>query len=303
MNSEIEQMRAVIDALPDPVFILTESGRYAGIVGGRDSRYYHDGSALVGKTLFDVLPQEKADWFLNQISLAINENCLQTVEYGLGGEDVDGLDTDSGPAGTLWFEGRIQPLTSTYEGERAVVWVARNITHRYDLEIQLRRLSELDELTGIYNRRKFLSELKLRFNELKRYKTTTSILMIDIDHFKNINDRFGHLTGDDVIRDVVNTCQKQLRDTDHLARFGGEEFVCLMPHTSIDEAEKFANRLRESVMNQVILPDNETNLTISIGVSQLYETDHNEEDAIRRADNALYIAKDKGRNQVVVDQN
>lgn len=82
MDIEIEQLQAIIDALPDLVFILTETGRYAGIVGGRDPRYYLDGSSLVDHTLFDVQPKEKAEWFLKQIHHAIQEQCLQTIEYG-----------------------------------------------------------------------------------------------------------------------------------------------------------------------------------------------------------------------------
>ena len=115
MNFKIEQMQAVIEALPDPVFILTKSKRYADILGGSDSRFYHDGSVLVGKLLSEVLPKDKASWFLEQVLHALETTRLHTVEYALGGEEDDGLDNSRGPTGMLWFEGRIQPLDSTYK--------------------------------------------------------------------------------------------------------------------------------------------------------------------------------------------
>lgn len=301
LSPEIEQMLAVIDALPDPVFILTESGRYAGIVGGKDTRFYHDGSGLVGHTLHEVLPKDKADWFLKRIRHALDEQGLQTVEYALGGEEVDGLDTEQGPAGMLWFEGRIQPLSSLYEGERAVVWVARNITQRYQLESRLRDLSEHDELTGIDNRRKLISELKNRFNEYQRYEISTSLLMIDIDHFKMINDEFGHLVGDDILIQVAKVSKLQLRDSDHLARFGGEEFAAILPQASLADAELVAERLRTCIPQLVKHPaGNKANVTVSIGISQLEKDDENEDSIIRRADEALYRAKRAGRDCVVI---
>ncbi|MDX1812657.1 MAG: diguanylate cyclase [Gammaproteobacteria bacterium] len=302
MNIETEQMLAVIDALPDPVFILTENGRYAGIVGGRDSRYYHDGSVLVGKSLFDVLPEDKAKWFLEQIRSTIKANQLHTVEYALGGHDVEGLDVESGPAGVLWFEGRIQPLNSLYDNERAVVWVARNITERYTLETKLRHLSELDALTGAYNRRRFLFDLKERFAELKRYNSPTALLMIDIDHFKQVNDQFGHLNGDIILNKVAQICMHELREIDHFARFGGEEFAAILPHTHMDEAKQIAERLRKSIDRKIELSDlQSTTITASIGVSEMFESDTREDDVIRRADEALYRAKRQGRNRVISD--
>lgn len=300
MNAETEQMLAVIEALPDPVFVLTESGRYAGIAGGTDSRFYHDGSVLVGKYLSEILPKDKADWFLEQIHYALQSERLHTVEYALGGEDVDGLDEASGPAGILWFEGRIQPLKSTYDGERAVVWVARNITQRYLLENQLRELSEQDELTGVYNRRRFMNELQSRYEEHKRYRTSTSVLMLDIDHFKAINDLYGHQSGDDALIKVARTCQSVLRKNDLLARFGGEEFIFLLPQTKIDEAMTMANRISDAI--NLITTASSHSVTVSIGVAEILDSDERHEDVISRADQALYQAKHDGRNRITATE-
>ena len=303
-TSEFEQMLAVIDALPDPVFILTETGRYAGIVGGKDSRFYHDGSVLVGQLLHAVLPQDKADWFLAQIHETLTSNCLRTVEYSLGGEEVDGLDTEQGPAGMLWFEGRVQPLASLYDGERAVVWVARNITERYKLENKLRDLSELDELTSLYNRRKLLEYLKQCFQDFQQNQRQASLLMIDIDNFKNINDNFGHLSGDETLVHIARTCQEMLRGSDMLARYGGDEFAAILPNSSLQAAEQVAKRILHNIAQDLQLPiEDVSGITVSIGVCGFHSTDINEEAILRRTDDALYRAKRAGRDQVISCEN
>ncbi|MBD3670643.1 MAG: diguanylate cyclase [Gammaproteobacteria bacterium] len=299
-NEEYEQLLAVVDALPDPVFILTESGRYAGIAGGKDTRFYHDGSHLVGHTLNEMLPASKAEWFLQQIQLTLEEACLRTVEYTLGGEEVEGLDTDKGPAGMLWFEGRIQPLKSLYDNERAVVWVARNITERYELENKLRDLSEIDELTSVYNRRKILGVLESCYKEFRHNQTPTSLMMIDLDNFKNINDHFGHIAGDKILVYVARQFESVLRDTDLIARYGGDEFVVLLPNSSLEQSMNIAERLRESIsINQDTPVEDVSGISISIGLSEFQDTDANEDSLLKRADEALYKAKHTGKDRVI----
>lgn len=298
---EIEQHKAILEALPDPVFILTESGQYADIVGGSSEALYHDGRSLIGKNLKDVLEPKQVRWFLEQIQTAIVRQELITVEYGLAGDDVEGLTATEGPNGIIWFEGRVQPIASPINGERAVVWVARNITERYQLETRLRRLTETDELTGLFNRRKILAELELRFKEHKRYQTHTSFLILDLDHFKRVNDKFGHLSGDQVIREVVWACQDCLRETDLFARLGGEEFAILMPNTDLVETMPLAERLRKAVASCEFsfLPE-PWPISISIGISNFCASDERKESVIARADKALYRAKEDGRDCVRV---
>ena len=299
MNLDLELLREIVAALPDPVFVLTESGRYAAIVGGSDPEYYHDGSGLIGLRLHDVLPPEKADWFLTQIQSALQDNRLCVVEYGLAGADVDGLDAEGGPAGELWFEGRIQPLSPLVDGERAVVWVARNITRRHRLESELRLRSETDELTGAPNRRRLLAELRERFQEFHRYGHPVSVLMLDIDNFKRLNDRYGHVVGDRVLCELTRLCTEHLRSVDTLARFGGEEFAVLLPNTTVGEACRLADRLRQSIAESPMALDAETgSVTVSVGVSAVRAADPEVESVIKRADDALYAAKRAGRNRI-----
>lgn len=296
MTDHFDLLVDMLTALPDPVFVLTESGRYAALIGGQDRQHYHNGTHLVDFTLYDALPVAKADWFLDQINITLVQNQLRIVEYGLAGSDVDGVNSQCGPEGEIWFEGRIQPLPMLVKGERAVVWVACNITRRHQLEAKLQRLSETDELTGAYNRRKLLDTLSLLLHFYKTRKTPAVVVLMDVDHFKSINDRFGHLDGDKVLRGIAKHAIAQLREGDLFARFGGEEFALLLPNTSLDSAEIIADRLRSSIAEGVFLPGENLTVTVSLGLSLIQAKDHSIESILHRADDALYKAKHNGRN-------
>lgn len=301
MDFENQLLRAMVRALPDPVFVITESGQYMEMAGGKDPAYYHDGSFLKGLSLHDVLPEDKAGWFLEQIKKTLERGRLQTVKYSLAGNDVKGLETAPGPDGVIRFEGRIQPLPMTLWGERAVVWAARNITHQYELETRLQQLSETDSLTGIFNRRKFLDQLGRRFREFKRYARPAALVIFDIDYFKRINDGFGHSTGDEVLCRLTGNCSAQLRQADSLYRIGGEEFAVLLPETDAEDACRQAERLRKvSEQLEVQSGKGAAKITISVGVSEFLGMDASIEDLMKRADAALYEAKRNGRNCVMV---
>jgi len=297
----MQELSAIVAALPDPVFVLTRSGRYAAILGGTDSRYYHDGSSLVGRSLFDVLDAGKARWFCEQIGIALSQRRLHVVEYSLGGPDVEGLQ-DDGPSGQIWFEGRVQALELPFDGEEAVLWVASNITARHQMALQLRQLSETDELSGLANRRKLMRMLAERFEEHARYGTPCAVLSFDIDHFKSINDVLGHEAGDRAIARAASVCLAALRSNDLAARLGGDEFVVLMPHTSLAMAEQTARRLATEISEALMdLRVGERPVTISAGVSELRAGDNSIDAVLKRADQALYRAKSAGRNRVEAD--
>jgi len=295
MPLSTEQLPALLDALPDPLFVLSESGRYLGVYGGSDTGFYHDGRHLVGQTLQAIMPAEKAAAILEQIATSLEEGRLLKVEYPLAASEVKGLEEADGPDDIIWFEGHVQPFPGRIDGERAVIWIARNISERRALEQKLREASLMDPLTHTFNRRKLIEELGRRFEERRRYGEPSAVLMLDVDHFKQINDRHGHSMGDEVLRALAETCRGQLRAGDLLTRFGGEEFVILLPHVEAPRAQEIAERLREEVARS------EPRITVSIGVSEIREGDPHFEAALKRADDALYEAKRAGRNRVVVN--
>ncbi|EDP74082.1 GGDEF domain-containing protein [Hydrogenivirga sp. 128-5-R1-1] len=165
-----------------------------------------------------------------------------------------------------------------------------------DLE-KFRYLSETDRLTGLYNKGKFNEVLQREIQRAKRYKRPLSLIIFDIDHFKKINDTYGHKVGDEVLKALAKLIKKNIRKTDFAARWGGEEFVILAPETNVEGAKKLAEKLRQAVETYKFPTVGK--VTISLGVAQL-EPDEKPEDFIVRADMALYKAKEGGRNRVEI---
>jgi diguanylate cyclase (GGDEF)-like protein/PAS domain S-box-containing protein len=164
---------------------------------------------------------------------------------------------------------------------------------------QTQQMALTDTLTGIYNRRYFYELAQKEFVRSKRYQDPLSVIMIDLDHFKNINDKFGHLAGDQILVQFVERIQSELRETDIFGRFGGEEFIVLLPETNLGDATQVAERLREVTGNYpFLLVTSQTFMTISLGVSCFKFTTVSLDQLIDESDKALYEAKQLGRNRV-----
>ena len=169
---------------------------------------------------------------------------------------------------------------------------------RYRLEQQLKQLSDTDPLSGVANRRYFIRVLEQETSRAQRLAQPLSLLVLDIDHFKRINDAYGHPVGDRVIRRFAELCTKGLRDIDVVARVGGEEFAILLIGTALGPALEVAERIRAlAAASAVHAADSAVSFAVSIGVAQLH-ADENGVDLFGRADVALYAAKRGGRNRV-----
>jgi diguanylate cyclase (GGDEF)-like protein len=181
-----------------------------------------------------------------------------------------------------------------------VVMVAINdISARKKMEEELQRLATTDTLTGILNRRQFFVLGEQEVERSRRYSRELALLLYDIDHFKKVNDTFGHQAGDIVLRELAKLVHAQLRKNDLEGRVGGEEFAILLPETSISEAVVLAERIRE-IIESVAINIGETSLhiTASFGVASVEEADISLDSVYKRADSALYEAKNAGRNCV-----
>ncbi|ACK65209.1 response regulator receiver modulated diguanylate cyclase [Rippkaea orientalis PCC 8801] len=164
----------------------------------------------------------------------------------------------------------------------------------------MKKLADTDELTGIANRRCLLEFAQREFQRSLRYGTPFCLLMIDVDHFKNINDKYGHPNGDKAIQWVVEIIKLGLREVDFFGRFGGEEFIVVLPQTALGGALEVAERIREAIASQPLTLEQDTvTLTASIGVATYTGEDKTVVGMIQRADKSLYQAKAKGRNQVI----
>lgn len=296
----LEQMGLVLAALPDPAFVFSRSGKYIGVFGGRDTRYYHDGTGLVGLYISDLIKAEQANWFLQQIELALESRNLRIVEYELSNKDVKGL-ADEGPKEAIWFEGRIQSLDFLVAGEEVVLWVASNISERYTLERRLRELSETDQLTGLFNRRKLEYDLRSHYESYVRHAVPTSLCMFDLDNLKKINDTQGHHAGDEIIQAVAHVCLTELQEKGTACRFGGDEFVVTLPHMGREESVQWAEHLRDCIKQGLSrFTVGTIRVTASLGVTTMMPDDASYEDALRRVDHALYEAKGLGKDRIVV---
>jgi len=164
---------------------------------------------------------------------------------------------------------------------------------------ELERLANLDSLTGLHNRRAILHRLDEEIKQVRRYKGELSLTMLDIDHFKKVNDQYGHLTGDEVLENVAALMQQNVRNTDTVGRYGGEEFIVVLPKTDLSSAGIMAERLRKAI-EAAEMRDSEGNtfgITVSQGLSS-YKPGEDELALISHADDALYRAKQNGRNRV-----
>lgn len=164
---------------------------------------------------------------------------------------------------------------------------------------KLMQMAITDELTGLANRRYFMDRLNSEYDRTKRYESKFSLLMIDIDHFKKINDNYGHKAGDLVLIETALKMKKSLRTSDIIGRVGGEEFSVLLPETEIKAALHIAERIRARVSESVVIFDSEElSVTVSIGATQSSPGDLTIDDIFIRADTAMYNAKNEGRNRV-----
>lgn len=168
---------------------------------------------------------------------------------------------------------------------------------------QIQTLATLDALTGLLNRRRLTERMEEAYLKARRYKHPAGVIMIDVDHFKQINDTCGHETGDHALRAVADVLAAKVRDCDTVGRFGGEEFLVLLPETDLEGARALAERLREAVEAQEIRTPNGQilRMTASFGVTAIHPGDSGHEAVLRRADRALYRSKEDGRNRVSVE--
>lgn len=176
-----------------------------------------------------------------------------------------------------------------------------DITERKYLEMELIRQARTDYLTGMDNRGYFMKQAEMEFASAQRYRNPLTLLMLDVDMFKNINDAYGHKAGDAALQQLAKVCRETLREVDIMGRLGGEEFAILLPHTACEPAFEAAERLRLALANtRINLEDEQISFTVSIGLANLETRDTKIDNLLHRADQALYLAKRSGRNQVCI---
>jgi diguanylate cyclase (GGDEF)-like protein/PAS domain S-box-containing protein len=183
-------------------------------------------------------------------------------------------------------------------GEDLILTNVVDVSERYRYERQLAFLAEHDPLTGLANRRRFDQELARHIDDCHRYGPRGAVLMLDLDHFKEVNDTLGHAVGDELLVDVARVLLQRMRSTDLVARLGGDEFAVLLPHADRKSAELVASSLVETLRDEVSgLEDTRSGVTASIGGVIVEEVHRSASDVLSAADAAMYVAKHSGRSR------
>lgn len=196
----------------------------------------------------------------------------------------------------FYEEETITPIMDENNQVQHFVATSHDITERFQMEKELNRLATMDALTSIYNRYKISEELEIEIARVNRYEGVFSLLMLDIDYFKNINDTYGHDVGDSVLIELCGVVSKLIRESDRFGRWGGEEFMLISPHIQKDAVISLANKIKEAIATHIFKDLKQ--VTISIGVTHFHKGE-TKEDILKRVDDLLYEAKDAGRNTVV----
>ncbi len=297
--------QVILDTLPDHVFILDSNCRFIESFGGTYHSSNFNAKSYTNLHLNDVFSSSKAFELIAHIHEVIRDNKTKVVKYNIALQDhlllpIQELEALENPEES-WFEAIIKPIEKYNSGKDLVICSVRDITKTHLLEQRLKYLSETDELTGVLNRRAFLSKFDNCIISHTTNSKTLSCLMIDIDYFKEINDQVGHFSGDQVISHIARICQDCIGDGDFIGRLGGEEFAVILENTSAIQAYKVSERIRQSIQQTTCIVDGiEITTTVSIGVAELNMQRSKAKELLIDADKAMYYSKESGRNQVTL---
>ncbi len=198
-----------------------------------------------------------------------------------------------------WLDMNIVPLHDEKGNVQYFASIERDVSRYKKMERQLANMALFDSLTGALSRAAFMQHAEKEFSRAKRYHRPLSVMMIDIDHFKRVNDQYGHAAGDHVLQIFVEAIEEEIRNTDVLGRVGGEEFTLLLADTPMQAASYLAERVRERISKYPYIAGTHlVDVTASLGVAVLTEDDEHFKEMLHRADKALYKAKHAGRNRV-----
>ncbi|WNO09428.1 diguanylate cyclase [Teredinibacter sp. KSP-S5-2] len=265
---------------------------------------------VLGENLFELFPELPESWFRRKVQsiYVLHNSAFTTWEQRPYLFRFKNYRPITGQADFMYQNSTIIPLSdSTGKVDHIcmiiydVTEVAVNKLQLQSANEQLHHMSRTDGLTGLLNRKTWEQELDHQYKRFQRHQHTTSMLMFDIDHFKRINDTYGHPAGDEVIRQTSAVVRDIIRDIDIAGRYGGEEFAVLLEDTNAQGAKVVAERIRKQMENNVIYYENHViNYTISIGIAELTPQMGDKSSWLDSADKALYQAKRSGRNNSVI---
>lgn len=285
--------RLLADNASDVIWVMDLSGKYIYISPSIQK--------LTGFSVAEIMAKSRKE-LLSPSSLAYFERNLKTTTYQVK-NDLPFVDF-RGDLEQLCKDGSIIKTDTTVSGIYdkdnkffGILGVSRDVTERREMEEKIRRLTEVDHLTQLYNRLKLDSVVKIEIERTKRSTSAFTVIMLDIDHFKRVNDTYGHIIGDEVLKEIALIIKKTIRKIDIAGRWGGEEFMIILPESKVYGGLKLANKIRLNIEKHKFSDIGK--LTASFGVAE-YEINMNEVELVTKVDKAMYDAKEAGRNVVCV---
>ena len=281
-----QRYRALFDAAADAIMVISPQGILLDLNKMTCEHVNMVRDDLVGKHIRAIFTAARQQFVSANLEEILSKGEQRTFEALL-----------TSPDSPIPVEINAQLID--FQGQPAVLGIARDITERKILQARLEYQASTDPLTALNNRRHFLLKADQEFLRFKRYGTTFAMLMLDLDLFTNVNDTYGHQTGDALLREFSRQMRVAFRHSDILGRIGGEEFSVLLLESSLHRGIEVAERLRQQVENSPLqLNDMAVPYTVSVGVTTASSSDATLDVIMRRADAALYRAKRNGRNQV-----
>jgi diguanylate cyclase (GGDEF)-like protein/PAS domain S-box-containing protein len=285
-----ERLRLIVETTPVPLVLTSIATDRLLYVNRQALDLFHIPSGL------EVIGMPASDFWADPAGRQKMKEEMQANQGRLSHFETRLKRPDGG-----WFWAQLSAASTDFKDEAVLLVSVEDVTKRRELEEELRRHATTDFLTGIANRRHFIDVAEREFARAKRYGHPLSVLMLDIDRFKRINDTYGHPVGDKVVQAMADLCRKSLREIDHLGRMGGEEFAILLPETEADVALQVAERVRVMVEEAAVAADGlaqPIRFTTSVGLASLETVNQGFDQMLMQADRALYKAKQAGRNCV-----
>lgn len=288
-GKKIKNLRAILNNVNAFIAIKNKNRKYTYVNDKMASFINLDIDDILGKKDIEIFGENKSNktWEINNEVLKSGK--IHTIE-----EEICDKNNEK-----RVFETTKIPF-NVENGEYEIMEFSVDVTKKVIYREKLKKMTVTDSLTNAYNRRYFNLECEREFLRSKRYNGTFSIIALDVDLFKKINDKHGHLIGDEVLIKATELCKKIIRENDEFFRIGGEEFAIIAPNTEKEEVYKLAKRIHKIFNDDPFKYcwDGEIKITFSIGISSMLKMDKKSEDVYKRADDALYVAKTTGRNKI-----
>ncbi len=291
ISKELEFQSKLLNSVTDSIFVHDLDGNFIYVNEAAYKTRGYTREELMGMRVQDL------DYHDEKSGDEVYEENIKSVKEQLNKKENAVIEVSHKTK-----DGKIIPIDITCrliqeEDKKYIISIARDISTLKVMNENLKIMATTDNLTGIYNRHKFEEMFEIEIERVLRYETPLTLIMFDIDHFKMVNDTFGHDVGDYVIKKIVDVVKKKIRNIDIFVRWGGEEFIILCPQTDSLSAATLAQKLREVIEKTTL--EKVGNITCSFGVTA-YLKKESKNSFIKRLDSALYKAKDEGRNRVVV---